>query len=165
MRMANRPLTPVTSVTRPHYLVNLGTTSVANLTSERTSGMTPHPPHRILAVAVRVRREDLGLTWVEMSRRHGPSNTTCAAIEHGRTTGRRSVQVLAALDRCLRWWPGTAARIASGELTDLDEVNALVTREPLRDEVYGRPWMLPHDQTPVGFVRWGDDEPVEAPTG
>lgn len=60
-----------------------------------------------LAAAVRARRSEMGMSQVAIGAAGGPSHQTVRNIEQG-TLPRRGRLTLGALDRALRWEPGSA---------------------------------------------------------
>lgn len=63
--------------------------------------------------AVRTRREELGLTQMDVWQRGGPSNTTLTKIENAEG-GFPSAGTLRKLDLALRWRDGSARRVLEG---------------------------------------------------
>jgi hypothetical protein len=77
--------------------------------------MTDWPREAVarLAAAVKERRDQLGLTQIQVWEAGGPSNSTLTAIE-GASQSVISTATLRKLDTGLGWAPGTAVRILSG---------------------------------------------------
>ncbi|WP_245839922.1 helix-turn-helix domain-containing protein [Mycobacterium aquaticum] len=66
-----------------------------------------------LAVEVRNRRADLGLTQIEVGERGGPAVETLRAIENNRA-GRLSPRMRRALERAIEWEPGSVDVVLEG---------------------------------------------------
>lgn len=119
-----------------------------------------------LGVAVRRRRERLGLTQQEVAAKGGPSTATMRQIEGGLTDGYRA-KTLYQLDEALDWERGTCIAIVErdslGLLEAPDEWTERVIRDVRRqiaagqDFPVGRP--TDHVSQPVGLGL--DDEAAE----
>lgn len=78
------------------------------------------PAWQALGRYVTRRRDELGMTQSDVQAAGGPSTATVRNIENATQTSYRS-GVLAALERALRWAPGSVeAALAGGEPTPLD---------------------------------------------
>lgn len=91
--------------------------------------MTPATNHQtesdgLLARAFTHRLEQLGLSRREIVRRSGLSRQTLHNIEHGEH-GELKPSTLAAIDRVLRWMPGTALALSRGDASALESGDAL----------------------------------------
>lgn len=87
--------------------------------------MEYHPNARLLAEAMRVRREELGLNQDDLVRHGGPSQVTVGAYEAGRIPVKFQRATLEKLDRALRWVRGSAAAVLSNRATPAEDEEAM----------------------------------------
>lgn len=88
-----------------------------------------HTNARRLAQAVRARREELGLSLLDVVKKGGPTKPTIIRYERGDIPHEVPPGTMAKFDHALDWEPGTAERILSG--TDPQETGTVVVPLPV----------------------------------
>ena len=92
-----------------------------------------------LGAAMTLRRRQLGVTQTDVGAvKNGVSSATIKHLERGKPAGKMYATTLRSIDRAFQWPPGTAIRIARGEINPRDAVvTADVPGWPTPDGVWG----------------------------